>query len=72
VGLVVFVIHVVFCAGMTKVNVNQRPYPLDETALVESRTDGINGASNEIIAGGRERLLPIITPFTLKNDFLFN
>lgn len=58
-------IYVVFCAA-TKVNENQRPYPLDET-LVESRTDGINGASNEIMAGGRERLLPvIITPFRFK------
>jgi hypothetical protein len=41
---------------------NQRTYPLDE-ALDERRTDGTNGASNEIIAGGRElkpveRLLP--------------
>jgi hypothetical protein len=40
----------------------ERPYQLDE-ALDERRTDGTNGASNEIIAGGRElnpveRLLP--------------
>ena len=52
-----------FCVMSTEGNqLNQRPYPLDET-LDERRTDGTNGASNEIIVGGRElkpieRLLP--------------